>query len=71
MAGYASPTLAEYEGLRMILTMTAKALIGVNADTGDLLFRFPHETKYDDQRRDADLPRRHAVHQHPATGRAR
>ena len=46
-AGYASATLAECQGLRMILTMTAKALIGVNADNGDLLFRHEHVTKYD------------------------
>ena len=46
-AGYATATLAEYQGLRIILTMTAKALIGVNADTGDLLFRVEHITKYD------------------------
>jgi len=46
-AGYGSPSLAEYKGLRLILTMTAKAMIGVNADTGDLLWRYPHETAYD------------------------
>jgi len=46
-AGYASPILVEDRGLRMILAMNAKALIGVNADNGDLLFRYPHETKYD------------------------
>lgn len=46
-AGYGSPCLAEYQGLRMILTMTAKAVIGVNADTGDLLWRHEHETSYD------------------------
>ncbi len=46
-AGYASPTMVEHQGLRMILTMTAKALIGVNADTGELLFRHPHTTEYD------------------------
>jgi outer membrane protein assembly factor BamB len=27
--------------------MTARAVIGVNADTGDLLFRYPHKTEYD------------------------
>ena len=47
LIGYATPTLAEYRGLRIILTMTLKALIGVNADNGDLLFRFEHPTKYD------------------------
>jgi len=46
-AGYGSPTLAEYQGLRLIFTMTAKAVIGVNADTGALLWRYGHETAYD------------------------
>ncbi|MCL4192353.1 MAG: PQQ-binding-like beta-propeller repeat protein [Thermoguttaceae bacterium] len=45
--GYASPVIAEQEGLRIVLTMNAKALIGVNADTGELLFEHPHETDYD------------------------
>jgi outer membrane protein assembly factor BamB len=43
-AGYASPILAEYRGLRMILTMASKSLIGVNADSGELLWRFEHYT---------------------------
>jgi len=47
MAGYSTPTLAEYGGLRMIFVMTGRAIIGVNAADGDLLFRFPHETRYD------------------------
>ncbi|MBN2476125.1 MAG: PQQ-binding-like beta-propeller repeat protein [Pirellulales bacterium] len=46
-AGYATATLAEFGGVRMIFTMTQKALIGVNADNGDLLFRFEHKTEYD------------------------
>jgi outer membrane protein assembly factor BamB len=46
-AGYGSPCLAEYKGLRLILTMTSKGLIAVNADTGDLLWRYGHETAYD------------------------
>jgi outer membrane protein assembly factor BamB len=46
-AGYATPALVEYQGLRMVLTLMAKALIGVNADTGDLLFRHEHRTNYD------------------------
>ncbi len=40
LAGYASPVLAEYRGLRMILTLMSHAFIGVNADTGELLWRF-------------------------------
>ena len=47
LAGYATPLLVEHEGLRIILTMTARAAIGVNADTGALLFRYPHRTEYD------------------------
>ncbi len=46
-ASYASPVLAECQGLRMILTMNSKAFLGVNADNGELLFTFPHETTYD------------------------
>ncbi len=48
LAGYASPTLFEYEGLRIITTLTAKSFIGVNADTGELLWRIKHETYYDE-----------------------
>jgi outer membrane protein assembly factor BamB len=47
LAGYASPTLARLGEVRMILQMTAKALVGVNAENGDLLFRIEHDTKYD------------------------
>lgn len=48
LAGYSSPVLAEYRGLRMILTMTSRAVIGVNADNGDLLWRFEHRTPFDE-----------------------
>ncbi len=41
-AGYASPVVVERGGLRMIITMTALALIGVNADTGELLWHVDH-----------------------------
>ncbi|MGB4726115.1 MAG: PQQ-binding-like beta-propeller repeat protein [Thermogutta sp.] len=45
--GYASIQRAELEGMPILLTMTAKAVVGVRADTGKLLFRHPHETAYD------------------------
>lgn len=48
LAGYASPTLIEYKGLRLIVTLTSKAMIGVHAETGDLLWRFPHESHADE-----------------------
>ncbi len=44
-ASYVSPILAEHEGLRMIIGMSQKCLIAVNAETGDLLWRFEHYTK--------------------------
>jgi outer membrane protein assembly factor BamB len=43
-AGYASPILADHRGLRIILTMASRSLIGVNADSGELLWRFEHYT---------------------------
>lgn len=48
LAGYASAALFEYKGLRIITTLTSKSLIGVNADTGELLWRIKHETPYDE-----------------------
>ena len=46
-AGYATPTLAEYQGKRLLFAMTAKAVVCVDADSGRLHWRVPHETKYD------------------------
>ena len=47
LIGYASPMLIEQDGLRIILTMTQKSLIGIDADTGDSLLSHPNPTKYD------------------------
>ncbi len=47
LVGYASPILIEQDGLRIVLTMSHKSLVGVNADRGDVLFSYPHLTKYD------------------------
>lgn len=46
--GYSSPILFEHQGLRIIATLTSKAIIGVNADTGALLWHVDHES-YTDQ----------------------
>ncbi len=48
LAGYASPTLVEYRGLRIIITLTSKGIIGVNADTGELLWHVKHESYADE-----------------------
>ncbi|MHC4494684.1 MAG: PQQ-binding-like beta-propeller repeat protein [Planctomycetota bacterium] len=48
LAGYSSPILAEHQGLRIIMTLTAKAIIGVNADSGELLWHIEHESYADE-----------------------
>jgi len=48
LAGYSSPILARHEGLRIIMTLTAKAIIGVNADNGKLLWHVKHESYADE-----------------------
>ena len=48
LAGYASPNLFEFGGLRILSTMTAKACIGLNANTGELLWNVRHITPWDE-----------------------
>lgn len=48
LAGYSSPILVEYVGLRIIIALSAKAIIGVNADNGDLLWNIKHESYADE-----------------------
>jgi outer membrane protein assembly factor BamB len=45
--GYATTTLVEYAGKRLIFAFTGKAVICVDAGNGNLYWRFPHETSYD------------------------
>jgi len=47
-AGYASASLGQFQDIRMIFTLTAKAVIAVNADTGALLWRFEHVAPNDE-----------------------
>ena len=48
LAGYSSPTLIEYQGLRIIIALTAKSIIGVNADTGEQHWHVKHESYADE-----------------------
>ena len=41
--GYASPILIEFQGLRQIVTAMSESIVGVRADDGKLLWRFPHK----------------------------
>ena len=44
---YSSPILFEHSGLRIIATMYAKGIFGVNAENGELLFQLRYEHKND------------------------
>lgn len=46
--GYCSPIVFEHQGLRQIVTLMAKSVIGVHAETGRLLWQVPHETPFDE-----------------------
>lgn len=46
--GYASPIIAELEGVRQIVTLTDKSLISIAAETGKLLWRFPHPDEWNE-----------------------
>ena len=44
--GYASPIVAEFAGVRQIVTQTQKYVVGVKASSGILLWEIPFETEY-------------------------
>lgn len=46
-AGYASPILFKYGGLRHIVNCSSRHVFGVNADTGKLLWRKPRPTRFE------------------------
>lgn len=48
LAGYCSPVVIDYAGLRIVVSMTAKALIGVNIKNGKLLWRVKNESYADE-----------------------
>ena len=46
-SAYCSPTLIEHGGKRIIITMTGKSIIGLNAENGAVLWNYEHKTSYD------------------------
>jgi len=44
---YSCPVIIEQDGRRIIMTMYAKGLFGVDASNGELLFTFLHEQRFD------------------------
>ena len=45
-SGYCSPRLVDHGKRRLLLTMTANSVIGVDADTGEILWKYAHVTDY-------------------------
>lgn len=48
LAGYSSPILINHKGIRILVNLTAKAFIGVNADNGNLLWNVKHKSYADE-----------------------
>jgi outer membrane protein assembly factor BamB len=46
-ASYCSPTIVERGGRRILLTMTKLYVVGIDADSGEVLWTHEHKTKYD------------------------
>lgn len=47
LASYCTPVIVNHNGRRLLLTETAKYVIGVDADSGELLWTHEHITDYD------------------------
>lgn len=46
-SAYCSPMLFTFGERRVVVTMTAKSVVGIDRDTGTVLWTHPHETDYD------------------------
>ncbi len=46
-SGYCSPSIIKHGKRRLLLTMTAKSVVGLDVDTGKYLWRCRHVTEYD------------------------
>ena len=46
-SAYASPSLITHNDKRIIMTMTGESVVGVDAETGEYLWRQKHKTRYD------------------------
>jgi outer membrane protein assembly factor BamB len=44
--GYASPVVAELDGVRQVVTQSQRNLLGVSVDKGELLWKIPFTTEY-------------------------
>jgi len=46
-SGYCSPRIFEYQGLRLVVTMTAKQLVAVDASNGELIWQVDYPASWD------------------------
>ncbi|MBI2195250.1 MAG: PQQ-like beta-propeller repeat protein [Planctomycetes bacterium] len=46
-SGYCSPTLVQRGNRKLVVTLTSRSVVGVDAETGKLLWRIEHPTSYD------------------------
>ncbi|MCF6286067.1 MAG: PQQ-like beta-propeller repeat protein [Candidatus Hydrogenedentes bacterium] len=46
-SGYCSPNIIEHKGRRILVTMSAKYVVGVDPNTGKVLWSHEHQTDYD------------------------
>jgi len=46
--GYASPILIEHQGLKQIVTVMSKSVVGIRASDGKLLWQYPHKVYADE-----------------------
>lgn len=46
-SGYCSPVIVQHGTRRLLLTMTGKSVVGVDADSYEYLWSAPHSTRYD------------------------
>ncbi len=47
VSAYCSPDIIEHGGRRILVTMTAKYVVGIDAGTGEVLWTHEHPTRYD------------------------
>ena len=47
LSAYCSPDIIEHNGRRILVTMTASLVVGIDVDTGEVLWTHEHRTKYD------------------------
>ncbi len=46
--GYASPIIIKLEGVRQVVTLTDKSVVGIATETGKLLWKFPHPDEWNE-----------------------